>query len=218
MDGRSHDCSFDTSVLTVASSEEPPAVDSCDKRVGGDLSFSSQQFSKGSDRSFETHQEKSQHCFDDDFSEACALHESTVADASILDSGEKVDRQSGAYSDQQSGASAQSSFVFSQVQLSRPVIIEVFCGSARVTASLKSIGLHSSFGVDHDISKAISSAKKLDLTCSGDQRIFLQWLQSPVVAGVFLAPPCGTCSQARNIKLRDPFGRPMRGPIPLRSE
>ena len=33
-----------------------------------------------------------------------------------------------------------------------------------------------------------------------------------------LAPPCGTCSQARNIKLRDSHGRPLKGPIPLRSE
>ena len=30
-----------------------------------------------------------------------------------------------------------------------PVIIEIFCGSARVTASLRAIGLSFSFGVDH---------------------------------------------------------------------
>ena len=34
-------------------------------------------------------------------------------------------------------------------QLSGPVVIEMFCGSARVTAALKQLGVHNSFGVDH---------------------------------------------------------------------
>ena len=36
--------------------------------------------------------------------------------------------------------------------------------------------------------------------------------------GIFLAPPCGTCSIARNIQLRDSKGKPMSGPRPLRSQ
>ena len=38
------------------------------------------------------------------------------------------------------------------------------------------------------------------------------------MCGVFLAPPCGTCSLARNIKLRDSKGRVLPGPVPLRSQ
>ena len=36
-----------------------------------------------------------------------------------------------------------------------PVIIEIVCGSSRVTACLKAIGLTSSFGVDHMKTKAV---------------------------------------------------------------
>ena len=45
----------------------------------------------------------------------------------------------------------------------------------------------------------------------------MQWLKSPLVRGVFLAPPCGTCSLARNIQLRDSKGRKISGPPPVRS-
>ena len=106
---------------------------------------------------------------------------------------------------------------FSEVQISCPTVIEIFCGSARVTASLKELGLTSCFGVDHDIRKAVSTAKRLDLTLKSDQELLLQWLKSPLVVGIFIAPPCGTCSMARYIKLRDASGRPMHGPVPLRS-
>ena len=109
-------------------------------------------------------------------------------------------------------------FSFSSHQLSCPVIIEVFCGTARVTACLKELGLSEAFGVDHETGKAVATVKQLDLTLQRDQEIFLQWLRSPLLVGLFIAPSCGTCSLARNIKLRDKNGRPLRGPVPLRSE
>ena len=111
----------------------------------------------------------------------------------------------------------QNNFSFSEEQIACPVIIEVFCGSARVTASLKELGLVESFGVDHDVDKAIATVKRLDLTLSRDQHIFKQWMKSPLVVGIFWAPPCGTCSLARNIQLRDSVGRKIPGPVPLRS-
>ena len=93
--------------------------------------------------------------------------------------------------------------------ISHPVVIEMFCGTARVTACLKAIGLRDSFGVDHIKSKAVSTMKIADLTTKHGQDVFLGWLESP---------PCGTCSLARCIKLRDEKGRPIPGPVPLRSE
>ena len=108
-------------------------------------------------------------------------------------------------------------FAFSIEQLTCPVVIEIFSGSARLTASLKEVGIRDAFGVDHKLDKAVATAKRLGLTAEKDQSILLQWLESPLVVGVFLAPPCGTCSLARNIKLRDSTGKIMHGPKPLRS-
>ena len=107
---------------------------------------------------------------------------------------------------------------FSLEQLQCPVIIEVFCGSARVTASLRAIGVKSAFGVDHDTTKAVAAAKNLDLSTQTGQEILSTWLKSPMVVGVFIAPPCGTCSLARCIQLRDSKGHPIPGPRPLRSK
>ena len=47
-----------------------------------------------------------------------------------------------------------------------PVVIEIFCGSSRVTACLKAIGLTSSFGVDRTKVKAVSTCKIADLSCA----------------------------------------------------
>lgn len=62
----------------------------------------------------------------------------------------------------------------------------------------------------------MSTIKKADLTTSFGQKLLLTWVQSPLVVGVFIAPPCGTCSLARKIQLRDHKGRRIRGPRPLR--
>ena len=102
-------------------------------------------------------------------------------------------------------------------QIKCPVIIEFFCGTARVTAALRTCGLDSSFGVDHMKSSAVAPIKICDLTSLEGQRLLFTWLSSPLVRGVHVAPPCGTCSVARSIQLRDWFGRPIPGPVPLRS-
>jgi hypothetical protein len=117
----------------------------------------------------------------------------------------------------QTQSSTTDGFAFGVEQLTCPVVIEFFCGSARLTASLKEVGFKDSFGVDHKLDKAVATAKRLDLTEKTDQLVLFQWLQSPLVVGIFLAPPCGTCSLARNIKLRDSTGSPLHGPKPLRS-
>ena len=77
--------------------------------------------------------------------------------------------------------------------------------------------MQDSLGVDHIKSKAVSTLKTANLTTKHGQAVFLEWLKSPLVQGIFIAPPCGTCSLARCIKLRDEKGRPIPGPVPLRS-
>ena len=69
-----------------------------------------------------------------------------------------------------------------------PVIIEIFCGSARVTASLISLGLDSSFGVDHQRKSTGVPIRCCDLTTTKGQKLLFTWLASPLVKGVFLAP------------------------------
>ncbi|CAL1133476.1 unnamed protein product [Cladocopium goreaui] len=48
------------------------------------------------------------------------------------------------------------------------------------------VGFQDSFGVDHKLDKAVATAKRLDLTEKTDQLVLLQWLQSPLVVGIFL--------------------------------
>ena len=102
-------------------------------------------------------------------------------------------------------------------QISSPVVVEIFCGSARLTSCIKSLGMTASFGVDHKLDKVVATAKQLDLTLPEHQQTLFMWLRSPLVVGVFLAPPCGTASLARTIQLRDSRGRAIAGPRPLRS-
>ena len=74
-----------------------------------------------------------------------------------------------------------SSFSLTPEQIKCPVIIEIFCGSGRVTASLKFLGITACFGVDHLLDKTFTSAKQLDLTLKVDQEKLFLWLRSPLV-------------------------------------
>ena len=98
-----------------------------------------------------------------------------------------------------------------------PVVIELFAGSGRFTAALKANGVHSAFGVDHKKLSTIAPIMIADLTTRAGQSLFMTWMDSPNLAGIFAAPPCGTCSLARNIKVRGPKGNIISGPVPLRS-
>ena len=98
-----------------------------------------------------------------------------------------------------------------------PVVIELFAGSGRVTAALKAVNVHSAFGVDHKRLSHIAPIMVADLTTKAGQMLFMTWMETPNLAGIFAAPPCGTCSLARNIKIRDSKGRLLSGPVPLRS-
>ena len=98
-----------------------------------------------------------------------------------------------------------------------PVVIEMFAGSGRFAAALKSCGVHSAFGVDHKKLSSIAPIMIADLTTRAGQSLNMTWMDTPNLAGIFAAPPCGTCSLARNIKIRGPNGKIISGPVPLRS-
>ena len=103
-------------------------------------------------------------------------------------------------------------------QILHPFVIEICAGSARVTMSLQKLGLTASFGVDRTVQKNGGKTLVADLTTEEGQALCNLWLSSPNLLGVFIAPPCGTCSRARGIPIWLPNGKCIPGPKPLRSE
>ena len=99
-----------------------------------------------------------------------------------------------------------------------PFLIEMCAGSARVTACLQQLGMPASFGVDHVKQKNSGKVLVADLTTDNGQTLFWTWLTAPNCAGIFAAPPCGTCSRARGIPVKLPNGVLIPGPQPLRSD
>ena len=98
----------------------------------------------------------------------------------------------------------------------RPFAVEVFCGSGRYTKALRSMGIDA-WGIDWKggrLSAETPALLHLNLTTDADTKTFKHLLRHPMLIYCHMAPPCGTCSRAREIPLRD--GRP--GPPPLRSE
>ena len=135
--------SFEINSSTIGSSNFHP----CSKRVRGSPSFEFAQCSKQQVHSFEPSHD-SLETSDSESEPGCSFD----AKPSTQHVGPAVDH-----------------VVFSEVQISCPTVIEIFCSSARVTASLKELGLSQSFGVDHDVRKAESTAKRRDLTLKSDQ-------------------------------------------------
>lgn len=92
-------------------------------------------------------------------------------------------------------------------------MLEVFAGCAILCAVAKQRGLSSSIAIDKLRKRsARSTIFQLDLTKPQDRSLLEQWMQSPLVLWVHLAPVCGTASRARNIR------RFPGDPAPLRSD
>lgn len=91
--------------------------------------------------------------------------------------------------------------------------MELFAGTAGETAAFKRCGFDNSIAVDKVWSHgSLASIIPLDLTKPEDQATVLEWIKHPAVKGVFLAPPCGTASTARQIHLPGE-----NAPMPLRT-
>ena len=83
---------------------------------------------------------------------------------------------------------------------------------------LQSLGLRSSFGVDHKRQRHAGKILVADLTTKTGQDLCWSWIMSPSCMGVFCAPPCGTCSRARGIPIQLSNGLKIAGPQPLRTD
>ena len=98
------------------------------------------------------------------------------------------------------------------------MVIEIFAGTARVTAELKKLGMASAFGTDHVRHKNVSAQVVIaDLTADVGINLLMQWLADENVIGVFIAPPCGSASRARSIPLKRKSTGDPPAPKPLRS-
>ena len=87
------------------------------------------------------------------------------------------------------------------VSLSALFGVEVFCGTGRLVASLRSLGLGDSLGVDCCVHKSsIAPTMRLDLAESSAQTLLFQILESPFCAYVHLGPPSGAGPVIRGAK------------------
>ena len=92
-------------------------------------------------------------------------------------------------------------------------MIEIFAGTAVLCSVSKQLGLQNSIAVDKERKRgARSSIFQLDLTQPKDRALLEEWMLSPLLLWIHLAPVCGTASRARNIR------RFHNDPKPLRSD
>ena len=75
-------------------------------------------------------------------------------------------------------------------------------------------GLRRSIGVDHvRLASRRGKVIQLDLLLASHRQLLWKWLRSPGLMAVWLAPPCGTASRAREIPLGGDFApQPLRTP------
>jgi len=90
-------------------------------------------------------------------------------------------------------------------------MVEVFSGIAILCATAKQAGLSSSIAVDKTKKRSCrSTILQLDLCNEHHQALLEQWLQSPLLVWLHLAPVCGTASRARDIRRFEGDPQPLR--------
>ena len=97
----------------------------------------------------------------------------------------------------------------------RAFCLEIFGGSCRLTRTLRSAGFNA-WAVDYMQNKLQPESPaylRLDLCLADHKRTFWRLLQHPRLLYVHFAPPCGTCSRARKVPIKDA----KCPPVPLRS-
>ena len=101
--------------------------------------------------------------------------------------------------------------------IDRPFVLEIFAGSGRLTRALRARGLDA-WAVDWRggrLQRETPAFFLMDATDPKEQKVIMKLLTHPLLLYVHFAPPGGTCSRAREIRLP---GVPGGGPQPLRSE
>ena len=113
-----------------------------------------------------------------------------------------------------------SAYNFYGLELQDLLVVEICAGSARLTKTVRKRGLR---GLAIDKSKDRGCGTEimiLDLTLHHDVRLLLQILATEAsrIALVFISPPCGTASKARERPIRSSLLGGRKQPEPLRSK
>ena len=95
----------------------------------------------------------------------------------------------------------------------QPFAIELFCGSAGLTACMRTL-MPSSFGVDHSVIHPKARVIQLNLLEEANQKLVEEWANHPNCLWLHFGVPCGTASRAREIRMN----RFVHGPPPLRDQ
>ncbi len=95
----------------------------------------------------------------------------------------------------------------------QPFAIELFCGSAGLTACMRTL-MPSSFVVDHSVIHPKARVIQLNLLDEANQKLVEEWVRHPNCLWLHFGVPCGTASRAREIRLN----RFVHGPPPLRDQ
>ena len=75
-------------------------------------------------------------------------------------------------------------------------ILEVFAGTASMVSAAAAAGMKRSVGLDHiRIAHRKGKVIQLDLLLDSHQSLLWKWLDSPGLAAVWVAPPCGKASR-----------------------
>ena len=96
--------------------------------------------------------------------------------------------------------------------LEKLVMIELFSGTAGLTAEVRKLGLKQSIGIDaHVAAHTKAPVIRIDLSKAEGQALMWKILDNPRVVYVHAGPPCGTSSRARDIRRRrGPDPKPLR--------
>ena len=90
-------------------------------------------------------------------------------------------------------------------------MIEIFAGSAMLCSVAKHFGLGASFGVDKTkLRAARTNVIQIDLLDEAQFELLCEWMSSPLLAWVHLAPVCGTVSKAREVPAGPWAPKPLR--------
>ena len=99
------------------------------------------------------------------------------------------------------------------------ICIEIFSGSGRLTAAIRKVGIRA-VAFDRTSNRTCGPVTILDLVKDEDFNFLMNYIKSEKenILLIHLAPPCGTCSAARNKRHRTLEAAGYDLPVPLRSK
>jgi hypothetical protein len=109
------------------------------------------------------------------------------------------------------GVVLNSSFLRSSQSINELLVVEIFSGSCNLSTAFVKRGFQA-LAIDHAQSHKFRTLI-FDLTLQADQLLLLEIIRTQRPFLVWLAPPCGTASRARNIPVKNKHGQSFAKPL-----